>query len=438
MTPTTEHYLVGAALLDESALAVLLDVEVAELNDPALADVLTAMANLVATGAAVDVPSVARQLGRTSSSVGFPEVQELATVAERFGNVELAEQYRDILREQNRGNDRRRFFTVLAQRIAADPEYDYQGDVDAFTRGEQDRDDAGGEWLATLAPTLAADVRSRMAGEAMGSVLATGLPSLDRMLHGGGLHDGELVVMGGRPGSGKTLLAGQIAMNVARHGGPVLFVSAEMTRRSLARRMVLEHTGLPAWVYDARGSVETRWEVARREAVDRIVRELAPLPIYIHDASRPTASVIRQVIRRRGPFRLVIFDYTSLSGDAVRSESEERRMAQIALNLQQIARDCAVPLIALHQLSRAVEVSPPFRPAMAHLRDSGQVEASAHLVWLLYRRQYYVDQKRLKEEPGTEHDLEIDIAKNRDGLTGVATLHFEGSHSRIREKEWQR
>lgn len=438
MTPTTEHYLVGAALLAESAQAVLLDVDVAEINDPMLVDVFTAITGIVETGGLADVPSVAQRMAATGSAVTFGEVQALADLADRFGSADLADHYRDILREQNRANDRRRFFSGLADRLARDPEHEYQSEVDAFIRGEETQDDAGGEWFATLAPLMDADARQRMAGELSGSVLSTGLPSLDRMLHGGGLHDGELVIVGGRPGAGKSLLAGQLAMNVARQQGAVLFISAEMTRKALARRMVLEHMGLPGWVFDAHGPIEARWDAARREAIDRIVRELAPLPIYIHDASRPTAAVIRQVIRRQGPFRLILFDYTSLSGDAVRSDSEERRMAQIALNLQQIARDASVPLVALHQLSRAVEVSPPFRPAMTHLRDSGQVEANAHLVWLLYRRQYYVDQERLTDEAGTEHDIEINVAKNRDGQTGVVKLHFDGGLSRIRERGFQR
>jgi replicative DNA helicase len=207
-----------------------------------------------------------------------------------------------------------------------------------------------------------------------------------------------------------------------------------MTAVALARRMALEHTGLPAWVFDATGAVEARWETARTEAVQRIATEVRNLPIYIHDASRPTTAAMRQAFHRHGPFDLVLFDYTSLSGDAVRSDSEERRMAEIALNLQQFARDCAVPVIALHQLSRAVEHASPFRPAMAHLRDSGQVEANAHVVLLLYRRQYYVDQGRMDPDPALEHVLEINVAKNRDGETGIVPLHFDGTTSRIREQ----
>lgn len=442
-TMTTEAFVAGALLVSPVARreAATRGLTGSAITDGRLAEVVDAVMVLTQRDGVVDIVTVTHELGRMGSSVTGDEVERVAERVLTYGTPELAGHYLDLLDEQSRHRERLAAIMAIAGRIRADPDYDPTADVVAMAREESHRDETTGALLSEIMAELLADAERRYASTDPGSItaLSTGLPSLDATLHGGGLHPGELVIVAGRPGMAKTAFATQIAMNVARRGRRVLVISAEMTRRALGRRMAIEHTGLPAPLFDGNGPAgHPNLDDRRHAALAQIRAEVARLPIYVHDASRPTVADMARCIDRHGPFALVVFDYTSLAGDVVRQDSEERRMAQIALGLQQLAKDHAVPVIGLHQLNRAVESVKPYLPTLAHLRDSGQVEANAHIVWLLYRHQYYVAQGMLDEDPAREHELSVIVAKNREGETGSVGLHFTGDTFRIREQGWQR
>jgi replicative DNA helicase len=240
--------------------------------------------------------------------------------------------------------------------------------------------------------------------------------------------------VGGRPGCGKTAFGLQVAQNVARQGVRVAFFSAEMSTRALLRRAAAEFTAIPTFIADKPGPLaDERQRMMRDRYVEQVAKDLSKLEVYVDDYSKPTIQYMRETIDRLGDIGLVVFDYLSLGGDTGKSEVE--KISAISLYLQRLAKDFDIPVVALSQLNRSVEhpsnKATGYRPALAHIRDSGQVEANAHNVILLYRRLYYVHQGMLDSEPGETDVMSVHVAKHREGETGVIRLRFDGPTFRL-------
>ena len=287
------------------------------------------------------------------------------------------------------------------------------------------------------------------------SGIATGLSDLDRMM--GGLQPSDLVILAGRPGMGKTALATNIAYNVAKtwagetgadgrmvttRGGIVGFFSLEMSAEQLATRIIAEQSELPSYKI-RRGEIDPR-------DFDRIVqvsREMETLPLYIDETGglsiAQLAARARRLKRQRGLDMLVVDYVQLLSGSNKRgSENRVQEVTEITTGLKALAKELAVPVVALSQLSRQVESRDDKRPQLSDLRESGSIEQDADVVMFVFREEYYLKNK----EPrlGTEEHLkwqtemeavhgkaEIIIGKQRHGPTGTVALQFEASVTRF-------
>jgi len=294
------------------------------------------------------------------------------------------------------------------------------------------------------------------------SGLTTGLRDLDAKM--GGLHPSDLVVLAGRPGMGKSGLATKIAFGAARAllaearaADPnaaarqtVAIFSLEMSAEQLATRLLAE---------EARISSDRirRGDIAQRD-FDKFVavsRELAAVPIEIDDTPALTLSALRtrcRRLKRTKGLALVVVDYLQLMRPSLGTRPENRvlEISQITQGLKAIAKELSVPVLALSQLSRAVESREDKRPQLSDLRESGTIEQDADAVLFIYRDEYYLTQRMPKQVAFDNDDkfhaamekwtqdmeavhnkAELIIAKQRHGPTGKIDLFFEGEFIRF-------
>lgn len=271
----------------------------------------------------------------------------------------------------------------------------------------------------TLAPALA-EVRAGV----MPHVLS-GFSGLDEFL--GGLQRSDLIIAAGRPSMGKTSLAVGIARNAAvDHRACVAFFSLEMARESLVLRLLASESGVN--LKQVRLGLHT-------EAEERRIMEatgvLAEAPIYVDDSPQLRIAEMRSKLRRlhyeRG-VNLAIVDYLQLMQADTRTENRVQEISYITRSLKGISRELNIPVIAVSQLSRAVEWRASHRPQLSDLRESGSIEQDADVVIFIYRDEVrYATQKEWEDEhPGESYPppAEIIIAKHRNGPTGQINLRF--------------
>jgi len=256
--------------------------------------------------------------------------------------------------------------------------------------------------------------------------LDTGLRDLNRVL--GGLEPEILIVIAGRPGMGKTSLALTLAMNVARKGHNVGFASLEMSKRHLLERMVARQAGVDSAEMRVGNLPE-----AQKERVYQALGELQAIPLFFDCQPGQTSVELATRARKLAMTKkaeLLIVDYLQLLRD--RGDDEIKRLGKMMKMLRVTAQALHIPVIVLHQLSRAVEKRSVKIPMLSDLRDSGHVEQDADQVWFLYREDYYNQEQKYKSESGPCLLL---IPKNRMGRRGKITLWFEASGPYFRDME---
>jgi replicative DNA helicase len=280
----------------------------------------------------------------------------------------------------------------------------------------------------------------------------------------GGLHPSDLIILAGRPGMGKTALATKIAFGAAkallanaRRDNPnampnkaIAIFSLEMSSEQLATRLLAEEARVSADRI-RRGEINTK-DFDNFVAVSR---DISQLPLLIDDTPALTLSALRtrcRRLKRTNGLGLIVIDYLQLMRPAAGTKPENRvlEISQITQGLKAIAKELAVPVLALSQLSRAVESREDKRPQLADLRESGTIEQDADVVMFVYRDEYYMQQKEPKiiafENETKFHDAhqkwqsdmesvynkaELILAKQRHGPTGKIDLFFEGEFTRF-------
>ncbi|MDP6989133.1 MAG: replicative DNA helicase, partial [Planctomycetota bacterium] len=259
----------------------------------------------------------------------------------------------------------------------------------------------------------------------------TGLPSgyydLDELTCG--FNAGELVIVAARPSMGKTALMLNVIDHAATHPPEwlnekpvILFFSLEMGQQSLATRMLCTRARV-----DAHALKTGRVPPDDYAELARAAGELQEMSIFLDDSPGMTVMTLRSRARRikqRHGLHMVVVDYLQLMTHP-RAESRQMEISQISRSLKELARELEVPVVALSQLSRAVESREDKRPQLSDLRESGSIEQDADVVLLLFRPEYY---NPTDENRGL---AEVICAKQRNGPTGVARLQFFGSTMRF-------
>ena len=251
--------------------------------------------------------------------------------------------------------------------------------------------------------------------------IATDFYDLDAMT--GGFQRSDLIIIAGRPSMGKTSFSLNIAHNVAKQNLTVAIFSLEMSKEQLSQRLLATEANI-----ESNRLRSGRLAQNDLEKIIDAMSNLSILPIYIDDSSSLTVTQMRSQVRRlqasqKGQLGLVLLDYLQLMDGG--SDNRVQELSRITRSLKGLAREVNVPVIALSQLSRAVESRNNKRPMMSDLRESGSIEQDADLVMMLYRDEYY--------NPDTPDRgvAEVIVTKHRNGPTGAIKLLFQAGQTRF-------
>ncbi|QNM83734.1 replicative DNA helicase [Sphingomonas sabuli] len=290
------------------------------------------------------------------------------------------------------------------------------------------------------------------------SGITTGLESLNAKI--GGLHNSDLVIVAGRPGMGKSALGTNMAFAAARRwlrdvedgiepdksaGAAAALFSLEMSADQLATRILAETSGI--------SSENLRMgKISKQEfkSLARAAAELESLPLYIDDTPGLTIAALRaraRRLKRQKGIGLIVVDYLQLLQGTGRNGNDNRvnEISEISRGLKTLAKELQVPVIALSQLSRAVEQREDKRPQLSDLRESGSIEQDADMVLFIYREEYYLaaskpedghpDLPEWQEKMARVYELaEIIVAKQRHGATGKVRARFESRITKFTDR----
>ena len=309
--------------------------------------------------------------------------------------------------------------------------------------------------------TVAAEAAYHRVGQLTG--VASGLFQLDQLL--GGLHRSDLLILAGRPSMGKTALATNIAFNAARayreehgedgkpkavDGAVVGFFSLEMSSEQLATRMLAEQAEVPSEKIRKGELISSDFD-----KVLSVSQELEHLNFFIDDTPALSIAALRtraRRLKRTHGLGLLVVDYLQLLNPSGKSRQENRvqEVSEITRGLKTLAKELDVPVLALSQLSRAVEQREDKRPQLSDLRESGSIEQDADVVMFVYREEYYLtrsEPSRRAEESDQKFNerheawkqrceqtygkAEVIVAKQRHGPTGIVRLAFEGQFTKF-------
>jgi replicative DNA helicase len=277
--------------------------------------------------------------------------------------------------------------------------------------------------------------------------VTSGLKSVDDYL--GGFHNSDLIILAGRPSMGKTALATTIAFNSAKahlekrvEGAGVLFFSLEMSAEQLATRLLAAEAQV--------SSEKIRRGELTNESFERFIeisRNLESMNLFIDDTPALSVSSLRsraRRLKRQHDIGFIIIDYLQLLTTGRHSgDNRVNEISEISRSLKAIAKELNVPIIALSQLSRAVEQRDDKRPQLADLRESGSIEQDADVVMFVYREEYYLARKEPNVEDIKKYNewtdriktvantAEVIIGKQRHGPVGTVRLHFDGRYTRF-------
>lgn len=422
--PAAERALIGGALrwpacLDEVAGLVAAD----SFYDYRHQCVFRAMAALREAGKPVDTVTVFEELRRRGQTADVPAAY-LAELWDEVPTGANAVYHAGIVRDRHLA----RSLIHVAHELARDARDGVQPAEDLLAQAELALSAirlAGRDARLLTMPEVLDRVTTRIdaRGRSGGAGVPTGLDGLDALV--GGFAGGELVCVAARPSVGKSALAQAIAANASRAGRRVLFASLEMAAVEVGQRFLVAESGVPNYLV-------RHGRLGGREAADLVAacERLRPLPVLFDED--PGLSVARlaakaRAARRRGGLDLVIVDYLQLMKPENPRAPRHEQVGAMSRGLKLLAKELDVPVVALSQLTRAVD-SESRAPRLSDIRESGAVEQDCDVVILMHR-------------PGeTRSDpelVELIVAKQRNGETGTVPLTYHGSRFRFAQPEPQ-
>ncbi|HTX31905.1 MAG TPA: replicative DNA helicase [Solirubrobacteraceae bacterium] len=425
-----EKSVLGAVLLDERHLYGLLIEEhlrPEHFYREQYGEVFAAMIELHSSDRKIDHLTVAetlRQRGKLEEIGGAEAIDELTGWVPAAGH---AREYGRIVRD----NARLRALLTTSYEIQASVISREAPARDLLERAERSvlevAEDERQKTFRSAAEILHEET-DKLHRLSIGKTALTGTPSgfkdIDEVT--GGFQPGNLIIVAARPSMGKSALVANIAENASLKGHAVALFSLEMSESELAQRFVASQARIQGEKL-RRGRVEeSKWQ-----KILTACQTLAEAPLWIDDSSDTSVLDIRAKARRLhhqvdGGLGLVIIDYLQLMRHEGNVESRVQQIGQISRGLKGLARELNIPVIALSQLSRAVEQrGGEKKPILSDLRDSGEIEQDADLVMFIYREEYY---EKDSERPG---EADIIIAKHRNGPVGEVVLTFQREYPKF-------
>jgi replicative DNA helicase len=429
-----EQSVLGGLMLDNGAFDKIADV-VSEADfyrhDHKL--IFKHIARLVELGRPADVVTVSEVLDKNAELADVGGLSYLATLAQNTPSAANIRRYAEIVRERSI----MRQLAVVGAEIA-ESAYTPQGRDAA-----QLLDEAEGKVFQIAESTA----KSKQGFLEMPGLLkevveridmlysrdnpdeVTGIPTgfIDLDAKTSGLQPGDLVIVAGRPSMGKTAFSMNIAEHVAVEAHlPVAVFSMEMGGAQLVMRMLGSVGRLDQHVLRTGKLGDEDWQ-----KLTYAIGKLSEAPMYIDETPALTALELRARARRLarqhgGKLGLIVIDYLQLMSGSGRGDNRTAELGEISRGLKGLAKELQVPVIALSQLSRAVEQRPNKRPMMSDLRESGAIEQDADIIIFMYREEYYSP-----ENAEVKGMAEAIIGKHRNGPTGAVRLAFVGKHAKF-------
>lgn len=421
-----ERALVGAAIsATDMALAVTEQIRPGDFGLGAHQVITDVVAALLGEGAPVTPNTVLNGLektGKVNQAGGGPYLTALYAQAAVPGQIGYyAKQVRD-----RAWNERFGAFGARCQQLAETASVPPEDKLERLNSWVDELSADTAQSTTVRAADLVIDVMDEIERGDNGDVVKTGLVDLDDRLS---LRPGQLVVVGARPGVGKTVLGLEIARHVGiKLGEQVYFLSLEMGRRELVKRMISAEgrVNLHAILHHSDEKpllTDYDWQRMAKSA-DRI----SASGITIDDPPSAGLAHVRARLRhmqRTGGVRVAVVDYLGIMSTSGRQENRQQAVAELTRGLKQLAREMNVLVVALAQLNRQVEGRSDRRPQPSDLKDSGAIEADADVVILLHREDVY------ERESPRAGEIDLCVDKSRHGPQFVATAAFQGHYCRI-------
>jgi len=426
-----EQFVLGALLIDKNAIIKIADlVEAADFYRDANGLIFSAMSELYAKHEPIDILSLTDKLEEKNQLATVGGRAYLAQLANSVGTASNLEYYATLIQKKA---TLRRLITAAAD--IAELGYREGEEVDkVLDTAEQKLFTVSQKFLkqsfSPIDSLLASafdriDELHKQSGKLRG--LATGFVDLDKLL--AGLQKSDLVILAARPSVGKTTLALDIARQAAViNKVPVGIFSLEMSKEQLVDRLICAQADVSLWKMRT-GQLSENETDDDFSKIGQAMGELAEAPIYIDDSAGLNIMEIRTKARRlqmEKGLGLVVIDYLQLmEGRGRYQDNRVQEISEISRSLKIIARELNVPVLALSQLSRAVEQNKPAIPKLAHLRESGSIEQDADVVIFIYRKSTDRNYRAEELTDGEKTKAEIYIAKHRNGPIGTVHLRFE-------------
>ena len=429
-----EQSVLGAVFIAPDTIISLADELVPDdFYKPANKIVFKTMLSLLEKGEPIDATTMVSALtnqGDISKIGGMNYVVELVNSTPTSKNVE---HYAKLVKEKA---TLRKVISGLSESLSSA----YQGDVsisDIIAKTEKSMLDisnqntgTGFRNVADILDTHMQIVETRSQTDGFVTGMSTGFVGLDKITTG--LHEGNLIILAARPAMGKTALALNVAKYVATiERKPAVIFSLEMGAEELIERMLASEGMVPAYHLKTGNLSTDEWK--------RLVQaqnNLYDAPIFVDDTAGIRISEIRSNARKldqeMGGLGVIIIDYLQLITGA-KGENRQQIVSEISRELKILAKDLKVPVIALSQLSRAVEQRQDKRPMLADLRESGSIEQDADIVAFLYRDAYY--QKEQADSQEANNVTELILEKNRHGSLGTVKLYFHKEYTKFSSVE---
>jgi replicative DNA helicase len=426
-----EQAVLGGLLLDPVAWDNVADtVSADDFYRPDHRLIFTAIGDLAGGGKPCDVVTVSQHLERSGQLEGAGGLAYLSSVARDTPTAANVRAYAEIVRERSLLRQLIRAGTDIASAVFNN---DGQTARDLVDRAEQRvfeiaegsfRRREGAVAVRTLLPGVIDQIDEWHNNPDKLRGLPTGFTDFDRLT--GGLRPGDLVIVAGRPSMGKTTLAMNMAEFAAVNPGTrasVAIFSMEMPSEQLITRMLSSIGGVPLNALRSGKISDEDWV-----RITGATSQLSEAKIFVDEAPALNPTELRaraRRVKREHGLHLIVVDYLQLMQVPGTQENRATEIAEISRGLKTLAKELAVPVIALSQLNRGVEQREHKKPVMSDLRESGAIEQDADMILLIYREEVY-DRNTTKKGVA-----EIDLVKHRNGEIGTFLLTFQGQYTRF-------
>src|SRR5215218_1394836 len=428
-----ERAVIGAMLVSESAVAAVAErLDAGDFYSEVHRIIYAAMMRLYSRGDPIDQLTLTNELRSVNEFERIGGRPYVFQIVESVPTAANAGRYADIVR----GKALLRAIIDVGSRITEDAFREPEDVTEALDSAEQLVYGVSNRTLrehlapvSELAPGALEMIQRLYEQEGEVTGVETGFEDLDRLTTG--FHKSDLIILAARPAMGKTAMA----LNAIWHASgekmmPVAIFSLEMSKEQLVQRLISQTTRIPAQALRSGNVKAEDWP-----KLVRGVAEVSRAPIWIDDTAGVTLMEIRAKVRRLAsqlnvarelPLSLVVVDYLQLMvGQGNRAENRQQEIAEISRGLKVLARDLDVPVLAIAQLSRAVEARHDKRPLLSDLRDSGAIEQDADMVMFLYRDEYY------NSESDDKGIAEVIVGKHRNGPTGKVQLAWMEQYTKF-------